>query len=1131
MPVRPKVTQDALISSTLDALDMSLDSVEDEDVKELYGTGDLAVDDASDGPSADQLAGLNEGLRASVAAGIDEREMQTSLAKRELNARSAVVPLYRLMVQKPSSPSDRSMTVMAASGYMLLVRFFPDVFQPMVFRAALNSLRGNPLDAAHPGSKRKSADTRHGPTAKRKQSAAMDSDDDDVQSETYGGGDGAVSRGSKNVIYLRYEAMEDILLLLSAPLFSLCGYSEPLANLISVTIDLVVGYDSFEMGVVSESAKPFVILSAVLDKKHGDLEDTGKVLCQGMLPVLLLRPNGGGLPGSTVPKAAAAGQKAAVKFLTALVHDGAGADVQIHETIIVALCQQMCLKVSEKAEYRASCCAAINALCTVLKEEHASTFTRFLSSYSKNEKALYRAFACDLALTLFNSLPEMNLNTSASINIIKDRACDKAPTVRAKAISSLVACLEGKRGSDLLDNGTAITSLLALARARIRDEKAVVRKTALQMLGSLLRLLNCDAVELGAVAGETIDPSDVSILAERCRDSALNTRKASLQVLTGVLMSAPESQLLRETWIKTALPMVLDQQVSVKDACCQLAHTIIIEPVLVKTKSVEQDLAWHLMDNIRSPEMRQYFHKVVSTLNLRTISEGKSNYKLSKGHVDAASSKIKAGKQHVVGAWVLLEELSQVMPEAVDTKLVWSKWEALQPTLPNFGEGTDEQCIASSALRTLQRCRFPEALAPIAIDGVLAAIRLYNLLPEVTKAAVECLVALTEQISGSEVATKKKLHTCCSSILQDCDAKLYDYMFGPGAYSDMSTDNDIAVALFTVGEVATVSPKSMPKRLLSILQAMISPADNADSSTGVRVSVPVNVRAHAVVSLGKVCLNDEMMAKKCVAAFSRELQDRSGTPVIRNNIIFILSDLCRRFTSLVDPHLALLAQCLLDPLPLVRKQTMVLLAGLLQEDYLKWKGPLFFRFLRMTVDADPEVALQTKYVLFTLFHKRNSTLIYSHFVEAIFHMNDFMQHEGYNQFSQSSADRELFCLPGKDNQPKRLAMYAGMLENLPDEQKLNITARLCHDILARCADTDKASAVLHLDDEKATQVLHDAMVLTSIVKYRCAAVQHLCCLQVVLASKELKLAATRKVGAAGAADIDEDLGRLLLSAR
>ena len=145
--------------------------------------------------------------------------------------------------------------------------------------------------------------------------------------------------------------------------------------------------------------------------------------------------------------------------------------------------------------------------------------------------------------------------------------------------------------------------------------------------------------------------------------------------------------------------------------------------------------------------------------------------------------------------------------------------------------------------------------------------------------------------------------------------------------------------------------------------------------------------------------------------------------MIRNNVIFILSDLCRRFTSLVDPHLPLLAQCLMDPLPLVRKQTMVLLAGLLQvhsttrlqlhlthrqqrphckltaedawwppqEDYLKWKGPLFYRFLRLTVDEDPSIASQTRYVLFNMFHKRAPGLIYSHFVEAIFHMNDFMQ--------------------------------------------------------------------------------------------------------------------------------------------
>lgn len=57
-----------------------------------------------------------------------------------------------------------------------------------------------------------------------------------------------------------------------------------------------------------------------------------------------------------------------------------------------------------------------------------------------------------------------------------------------------------------------------------------------------------------------------------------------------------------------------------------------------------------------------------------------------------------------------------------------------------------------------------------------------------------------------------------------------------------------------------------------------------------------------------------------------------------------------------------------------------------------------------------------------------------------------------------------------------------------------MSARLCHDVLARTADTDKASAVLLLDDEKACEVLRDAMM--------------------VLASKDIKLSAARRGGSA-----------------
>ena len=39
----------------------------------------------------------------------------------------------------------------------------------------------------------------------------------------------------------------------------------------------------------------------------------------------------------------------------------------------------------------------------------------------------------------------------------------------------------------------------------------------------------------------------------------------------------------------------------------------------------------------------------------------------------------------------------------------------------------------------------------------------------------------------------------------------------------------------------------------------------------------------------------------------------------------------------------------------VRRQTLTLLTNLLQEDYIKWKGGLFFRFAVTLVDEDADL--------------------------------------------------------------------------------------------------------------------------------------------------------------------------------
>ena len=54
------------------------------------------------------------------------------------------------------------------------------------------------------------------------------------------------------------------------------------------------------------------------------------------------------------------------------------------------------------------------------------------------------------------------------------------------------------------------------------------------------------------------------------------------------------------------------------------------------------------------------------------------------------------------------------------------------------------------------------------------------------------------------------------------------------------------------------------------------------------------VRAHAFVTLGKLCLQHENIAKKCVAAMARELEI-STDPVIRNNVVIVMCDLCVRY--------------------------------------------------------------------------------------------------------------------------------------------------------------------------------------------------------------------------------------------
>ncbi|KAK2144696.1 hypothetical protein LSH36_737g05069, partial [Paralvinella palmiformis] len=53
------------------------------------------------------------------------------------------------------------------------------------------------------------------------------------------------------------------------------------------------------------------------------------------------------------------------------------------------------------------------------------------------------------------------------------------------------------------------------------------------------------------------------------------------------------------------------------------------------------------------------------------------------------------------------------------------------------------------------------------------------------------------------------------------------------------------------------------------------------------------IRAHAFITLGKMCLQNHDLAKRCVPAFARELEV-SRDMAVRNNVVIIMADLSLR---------------------------------------------------------------------------------------------------------------------------------------------------------------------------------------------------------------------------------------------
>jgi hypothetical protein len=270
---------------------------------------------------------------------------------------------------------------------------------------------------------------------------------------------------------------------------------------------------------------------------------------------------------------------------------------------------------------------------------------------------------------------------------------------------------------------------------------------------------------------------------------------------------------------------------------------------------------------------------------------------------------------------------------------------------------------------------------------------------------------------------------------------------------------------------------------------------------------PNKIRANAFVTMGKLCMRNKTLARAHVNIFLREVSSHSAAAAadalnvsslsaashvaaaaaVRSNALLVLGDMCIRYTNLVDRHVDTMAQCLQDSDSLVRKNALILLTQLLLQDFLKWKGFLLYRFLALTVDSDQEIAEFSRNILQKTLSLKYPQLLTNHFTEALVILNSCTAHPAYGSIARTGAASEgavesltqtssasstdadaAMETDGNDagdvhvsdavftvklSKAQRFGVYAFMAENMDDEMKIQVSAKLVQDVLTAAVDS------------------------------------------------------------------------------
>ncbi|XP_027863592.1 condensin-2 complex subunit D3 isoform X1 [Xiphophorus couchianus] len=872
--------------------------------------------------------------------------------------------------------------------------------------------------------------------------------------------------------------------------FSKLLYLEPVLR----ELTFAVPRDLCELQSVPEMA--FHGLKLLCSPRHGEQKESLRRVFHRLLYVILMMSKGhSGKPSLLVPnQAVLTTRDLAVHFVCHLVDELK----ELALPFLQILLQHICFQMVEKSEYRNHGAQAVGMLTSQMAGMDYAGFIKWLFIFSGHSKMVHRLFSVDVVMVLLTQ-PERSLEECQDPELarflphkflIQDllfaRRMDESPTVQGHALSCLAQCLElpslnVTRAVHTLFSATGTQTVLeeelttgssssqktyqtlpfrtvelssadgsscdakenlALLLRRVRDSKTNVRKAAVQALVGLLK---------HGVIPTTRE--NLETLAERSRDPAVSVKKKALQCLGELLTAKPGCVEVQKAWLLCVIPAVVDSENSVQDKALEVLDQVLLSQVKPYSERCHLDhserLTWDLLDLLCNEcrNLSRYFNRAFTIWS-------KQN-KFTPIFISNLISHTET--EHAAGAWLLLSKVVSSVSTVQHGKIL----EAWDSMVRSHDVDVTNCCHILSVVGDIAAHLNEDTRGRIAAD-LMSWLKTFSLSLEVISAAMQTLY----QVGCSEdfKHTQAFLNQHCGELVSICETYLASIILSANGTQNLNEDLMIK-HLHTLGVASLHCPAKVGKRTVLLVESVLTSHSEKLAARQEELpaslplsqfrenSLPTRIKAHGVITLGKLCLQHEELVQKYLPVFARELE--VGTEVaVRNNIVVIMCDLCVRYTNIVDHYIPNISACLRDDEAVIREQTLIMLTNLLQEEFVKWKGSFFFRFMVALVDPVPAIASLCEYCLLHRLLKKNPEMFSQHFIECIFHFNSYNKHTLYNKFPQSEREKVLFSLKGAQHREKRFRIYRFLLEHFTDAQRFNTANKISQTILACFADEE-----------------------------------------------------------------------------